>query len=405
MQQNTNSNSLAQFEKHICGIMIVSLFFGERLQFLGVPIYGYLMMAFILVRLWRNHFKIIMNGFHSILNSNGFAWFWLFVATIMLPFSMRAAGTRPYTYALITCLTISIVYLSIDNDEDAEFLMKYAMVGVFATILVTLFELQTGNHLYQFNDYYTRIGRNSAFGFQVNPNDHATVLVTCVFIIIFFLKRHKILSSVLIALIVLLTMRVRARLAIYTLIAIGIEALILLAVSRIAGKRKGASKFLNVFVFIFLGLVVGLSFSVDSFLQLFSSSQDYLIDYNRFILIRRALSTISPLTLLFGRGSGVTMILLGNLNIHSVLVEILCDNGILVLAWLLFFVFRLFFSYTDDIERGKKIIFPCFATAFLLLCFESSSMLRIHPIWMVFAVMWRLYLITLYDKKESADIL
>ena len=407
MEERTRGMSMQLLEKHLCGIMVIFLFFGERLQFLGIPYYAYAMIAYAVARLRSNHFKINVHGFGklSFANSGSFAVFWLVVATIMLPFSMRIAGTRPYTYALITCLTILIITLSIENDDDLYLIMKYAMIGVLITLIVTGYEIYTGNHLYRFDEYYTRLGRNSAFGFQVNPNDHATVLVTCVFIVIFFIRKHKVISTALIAMTVALTMRTGARLAVYTLFVIGIEVLVLALVSRLSARRAGVSKFINVFIFVFLGIALLMSFSVDRFLQMFSSSQEYLIDYNRFILMGRAFGTISPLSFLLGNGSGVTMVRIGNVNIHSVLVEILCDNGILVLVWLMYLVGRLFFSYTDDISKGKRILFPCFATAFVLLCFESSSMMRIHPIWMMLAVMLKVYLLEINRSAtdESVD--
>lgn len=392
MEGKIKGTSLSVLSKHLCGIMVTLLFFGERLQFLGIPFYAYAMIAFAIVRLWDNHFIIRRNCLRkfSFSNISSFGLFWILVASVMLPFSVRTAGTRPYVYAVITGLSIIIITSSISGLEDIELLMKYAMIGVITTILVTGFELYTGRHLYQFNEYYTRLGRNSAFGFQVNPNDHATVLVSCVFIVLFFIKKHKIISTTLIVLLVGATLRVGARLAIYTLLVIGVEALILVLITRLSGKRSGVTKFLNVFIFVFLGVTFILSFSVEGFLGIVSSSQNYLMDFNRIILMRRALGTISPLSLLLGHGSGVTMITLGNASIHSVLVEILCDNGVIVVLWLLYFVIKMFFSYTNDIPRVFRIYLPCFATAFVFLCFESSSMLRIHPVWMLLAVMWKL---------------
>ena len=400
MEGKNKGTTLSVLSKHLCGIMVTLLFFGERLQFLGIPFYAYAMIAFTLVRLWDNHFVIRRNGLRkfSFSNLSSFGLFWILVASVMLPYSVRTAGTRPYVYALITGLSIIIIVSTIRDLKDIELLMKYAMLGVIATIIVTGFELYTGSHLYQFNEYYSRLGRNSAFGFQVNPNDHATVLVVCVFVVLFFIKEHKIISTVLIALLVGATLRVGARLAVYTLLVIGIEALILALITRLSGKHSGATKFLNIFVFIFLGLAFILFFSVEGFLGVISSSQDYLMDFNRFVLMRRALGTISPLSLILGHGSGVTMVMLGNVSIHSVLVEILCDNGIIVALWLLYFVVRMFFSYTDDIPKVFKILLPCFATAFVFLCFESSSMLRIHPVWMLLAVMWKMYLLS-FDRS------
>lgn len=376
------------------------MFFGERLQFLGIPFYAYAMIAFSLEWLWYNHFIIRRGGLRkfSFSNLSSFGLFWILVASVMLPFSVRTAETRPYIYALITGLSIIIIVSTIRDLKDIELLMKYAMVGVAATLLVTGFELYTGRHLFQFNEYYTRLGRNSAFGFQVNPNDHATVLVACVFVVLFFIKEHKIIATVFIALLVGAALRVGARLAVYTLLVIGIEAVILALITRLSRKHSAATKILNIFIFIFLGLAFILSFSVEGLLGIISSSQDYLMDFNRFVLMRRALETITPLSLLLGHGSGVTMIMLGNLSIHSVLVEILCDNGVIVVLWLLFFVIKLFFSYTDDIPRRFKILLPCFATAFVFLCFESSSMLRIHPVWMLLAVMWKMYLLS-FDRN------
>ena len=404
MEKARKGKSLSDIQTHLCGIMVTSLFFGERLQFLGVPLYGLLIIAYMLVRLWGNHFKIQYHGIKnfSFTRAETFAIFWILVASIMLPLSARTAGTKPYTYALITGLSIAIVSLAIKDRADLEIVMKYAMVGVFITLAATSYELITGNHLYTFTEYYTRLGRNSAFAFQVNPNDNATVLVACVFIVIFFLRKHKILSSILIAWIVAATLRTGARLAVYTLFILGVEVVLLLVLSKLSGRHSSVTKFANVFLFVFVAVALSLSFSIERFLQLFSSSRDYVIDYNRFVLMRRALGTITPLSFLLGNGSGVTMLKIGYENIHSVLVEILCDNGILVVVWLLYFVIRLFFSYTDNIPMGSKVVLPCFATAFVLMCFESSSMLRIHPVWVLLAIMWRLYQIN--SIENGADL-
>ena len=397
-------SQIRRLESHICGIMIVCSFFGEHFKVFGISIYCFPLIICILLLLADNHFRIPLPKGNRFTRIESFSFLLILFATITLPFSLNRVGYLPYTKILVNALMMIVVASNITDLESFDLVMKYFLVGILITATASGYEIITGHHFYAktlINDRLYRMGRGSAFGFQINVNDNSSLISLCVFIPILLLRRKsmflKLVTIGMIALLGGLAVTIDARLPLLALAIVAVEAVALLLVSR---YTKGvAHKFIVGLIMVVALVLFFASFSAAGFLSIISSSQTYQYDYARLMFIQSAFKTITPISFIFGNGSGVTLNMI-NYSIHSVLIELLCDYGIIVTISFMYFMIRLQFAFADKISHFSSIYFPCFATAFLMISFCSSSMLRIYPVWLLLVIVWKKYV---FDLDEDVD--
>lgn len=396
-------SQIGVLESHVCGLMIVFTFFCEHFKFFGMPLYIYPLILCLFLLLVNNHFKIRKPKGIQFSRIETFSTILIVLATITLPFSVRTVGTQPYIKTVVTALIMLVVAKNIYDEESFELVLKYVLIGIIITAAASGYELITGHHFFAkvlTNDRLYRMGRDNSFGFQVNVNDNASLMALSVFISTFLLraKRKRVLSIALIVILLGITATIDARLPLLALFAVAIEMVVLIVISRL---KKGAMPKIVVGTIVFVTCIIFFSiYSVSGILSLLSNNQSYQYDAARLSFMSSAVKTISPISFLFGRGCGVTQELIGGYSIHSVLIELLCDNGILAAACFMYLIIRLQFSFADRISSFRSILFPCFATAFFLISFCSSSMLRIRSIWVYLVVVWQYYMLGLFETEE-----
>lgn len=383
-------------ESHICGLMVVSTFFGEHFKFLGVPIYCYPLVLCILLMLVNNNFKIHKTKGLNFSRVETFPSLLIIFSTITLPFSIGIVGTQPYFKSVVTALIMLVVAKNIYDEESFERILKYALIGIIITAVACGYELLTGHHFFAkvlTNEMLYRMGKNNSFGFQINVNDNASLVALSIFIAVLCLRNKGIIKRVLIAILVfilfLIITAINSRLVLLASIVAGIEAVVLLLIAR---YTKGTiPKFVVGLLFALLSILYFSSFTITGFLNTVSSSAYYNQDRARVFFMLWSLKTISPISLLFGNGCGVTQQLIGGYSIHAVIVEFLCDNGIIVVLCFMNLIIKMLLSFADNIKLRIGVLLSCFATAFIFISFCSSSMLRIRAIWVYFVVFWKLY--------------
>ena len=383
-------------ESHMCGLMVVCTFFGEHFKFIGVPIYCYPLFLCILMMLVNNNFKLKKVRRINFSRVETFPFLLIIFSTITLPFSIRIVGTQPYFKTVVTALIMLVVAKNIYNEESFEQILEYALIGIIITAAACGYELLTGHHFYAkvlIDERLYRMGRNNSFGFQINVNDNASLIALSIFIAVLYLRNKGIIKKVLIAtlalILFLIMTAINSRLVLLAFMVVGIEAIVLLLISR---YTKGTvPKFVVSLLFALLCILYFSSFTITGFLNTFSSSAYYNQDLDRILFMQWSLKTISPISLLFGNGCGVTQQLIGGSSIHAVIVEFLCDNGIIVILCFMNLIIKMLLSFADNIKLRIGVLLSCFATAFIFISFCSSSMLRIRSIWVYFVVFWKLY--------------
>ena len=397
-------SQIRRLESHICGVMIVCSFFGEHFKVLGISIYCFPLIIYILLLLVNNHYRIPLPKGFVFSRIETFSLLLILFSTITLPFSISRVGSLSYIKILVNALMMLVVANTIRDLESFDLVIKYFLVGIFITAIASGYEIITGHHFYAktlIDDRLYRMGRGSAFGFQINVNDNSSLISLCVFVPILVLRRKSVLLKLItigmIAALVVLVVTINARLPVLALAIVAVEAIALLLVSR---YTKGVvHKFIVGFIILFALVLFFASFSTTNFLGIISNSQTYQYDYARLMFIQSAFKSITPISFIFGNGSGVTLNMI-NYSIHSVLIELLCDYGIIVAISFMFLIIRLQFAFADKIAHFSSIYFPCFATAFFMISFCSSSMLRIYPVWLLLVIVWKKYL---FDLEEGID--
>ena len=389
-------SQIGTLESHICGFMIVSTFFGEHFKLLGLPIYCYLLILCAFLLLADNHYKIRKPRIIQFSRVETFSSLLILFSIVMLPFSLGIAGSQPFFKTVVTALIMLVVAKNIYDNQSFEQVLKYVLIGIIITIAVCGYELITGRHFFAkvlTDERLFRMGRDNSFGFQINVNDNASLVALSIFPVLLLFQHKKFITrlfsvGLLIALLAI-AISIDARLPLYALIIVAIEALTLFFIFRHA--KGTVPKFVVGFVFLIACIIFFASFSASGFLGLISNSQSYLNDYTRLLYMQWSLKSITPFSILFGHGCGVTQSLIGGSSIHAVIVELLCDNGIFVAICLLLIILKLQLAFADKVGRFDGVFFSCFATAFFMISFCSSSMLRVRAVWVFLVLIYKLY--------------
>lgn len=399
MKKEESKRILNNISSHICGLFIVSLYFGEQIKILNIPLYCYFLVLTIFLLLKKESFIIRLKKI-NISDLSHFSIFLILCATVVIPIVYGRVGTQPYFYCVVSSLIIFVISNYSKDDNSIELLANYAFVGLILTCVISTYELITHTHFIKLNEYYARMGIGNAFGFQVNINDNASLIAICLFSVYFVYRKKKILSIIIAIWSLCLIQIIDSRLVLLSIICTLMTAIVVIVFGKILSYYKQMT---NLLFFLGVGVIVLLFisfFSVDSFIYYISDSSNYKNDFARVDFMESAIKSIIGPQFLFGNGAGVTVEKIGY-SIHSLLVELLCDYGIFVFVWFMYFLIKLILSFSEKISVSSKSFITSFTVAFILISFCSSSMLRIRPIWMMFSLVWNYYRITLIG--EAGD--
>jgi hypothetical protein len=326
------------------------------------------------------------------------------MAVILLPFSFDKVDFTVFLTCCLTAIVMYVVNANCKTAEDVKFLLSFVLIGHLIVCAATQYELVTGNHfIVIINDYYDKMGQGNAFGFQGNINDNATVLITGMFSSLYFLKRKPILAGAIVLWTVYLIYCIGSRLSIITLLCIAIIAVGVILLGKAAERGNKATRLILYLMALMAVAVAALTIDTSSFLNAVSNSENYFADANRILFMREALKKTVGYSFFLGNGAGVTQHLIGGFSIHCVLIEIMCDYGIVTLIPLLILISKLLTSFVAQISTKRKIFITGFAATFTIMSFCSSSMLHILEPWIIMAIVWRFYLISCKEASAEAE--
>lgn len=399
----TKRTWIESFNRYICGVAVVLSFFGSQLALFGLPLYLYFLAINLILLFINCGMKIVIP---TKLTSNKemqvFVVVTFLMATILLPISIPKATTQPYVNCCLTLLLLWTVYANGKTVEDVEFILKFVFIGLLIVCGVTQYELITGNHFVEIiSEYYERMGKDNAFGFQGNINDNATVLVTCLFSALYFLKKQPILMGGVIAWTVYLVYCIGSRMAIIAVLSIVIVAVVVVLLGKVAEYNGSVTKVILYLLILLAAVLLILTIDSSKFLNMISNAQDIDSDATRVRILNDATKTTLKNSFFLGNGSGMTQYLI-RASVHSALIEVLCDYGIFAVIPLVVLLAKLLTSFVYRIAIGKKIYITGFAVVFVLMSFCSSSMLRIQEAWIVLALVLRYYHLECVKKDTSA---
>ena len=90
---------------------------------------------------------------------------------------------------------------------------------------------------------------------------------------------------------------------------------------------------------------------------------------------------------LIGNGPGATLEIMGY-SPHCSVFELLSDYGIVVFASLLALLMPFFSAFAKKGSLMNRALLTAFPVFFLMVSFTSSSMLRIHCVWVILAILF-----------------
>lgn len=383
----------SKLQIYSCGILIITTFLGEQIKLFSIPLYCYFIITTAILLVIKQGSKVRIKRKICLQCLSNYSFFWIIVASILLIFSIKVVGIQPYLNCIITALIIIVIDKVAVDTKSTEILFKFALFGLIFTCFVCTLELLTGVHYIYTDEYYFRLGLNNTFGFQVNINDNASLLVICLFVPLCFIqKNEKRLSFVLLNFIVIvwslcLILRIGSRAAIMAVIVGILVAIFAIGLSFLSRRTQKAGLSFVLGACIVVVIIFFLFNDTESLMLIISNPLAFASDMARLSFLRDALGNTDVIGFLIGNGAGITQNSIGN-SIHSVFVEVLCDYGVFVFAWLCFFVASLFFSITTKLKLIDKMYFSSFSICFIIVGFCVSSMLRIRTIWAIFTLVY-----------------
>ena len=283
---------------------------------------------------------------------------------------------------LIDALIIYTIY-TYDKDGFDQSVFIGLLCGLTLNIVIGIMEIHiNGFHVVQnFTEYYTRIFRNKAVGFQVNANDYCAMMVSYIIGLLYLRRKTNIQNRFLNLIIfgsigfsVYIIIMDSSRAAIISLVII--TAYIL--VYKIFGKEKW--RMISIFLIIIGALVLCFANGIES---RFSALMDVNSDALRLKIYADTWTFIKS-NYFLGVGAGNTTRLLG-VSPHNLLFEIISDYGILVAVPVLFTILKLINYQSDKDEGDGYYLIALFGICFLLAGFSVSSLMRNRICWVLFA--------------------
>ncbi len=361
-------------------LLLILLSTAERIQFVGIPVYSLLFIPFI--------YRGIVS---SLRNNNGHLYCDRFEATILLWVAIGLVVSlihgvggdyRSIQGLLIDALIIYTIY-TYDKDNFDQSVLIGLLCGLFLNIAIGIMEIHiNGFHVVtNFNEYYTRIFRNKAVGFQVNANDYCAMMVSYI-IGLLYLRRKIIIHNRFFNFIIFGSIGFSVYIIIMDFSRAAIISLFIMIayilVYKIFGKEKW--RIFSIFLLIIGALALYFTNGIES---RFSALMDANSDAMRLKTYADTWTFIKNHYFL-GVGAGNTTRLLG-VSPHNLLFEILSDYGILAAVPVLFIILKLInYQYDKDDGNGYYLI-ALFGICFLLAGFSVSSLMRNRICWVLFA--------------------
>ena len=279
---------------------------------------------------------------------------------------------------LINALIIFCIYTYNKEYFEYNFLIGI-MCGLILNLVIGVMEIHiNGFHVVSnFTEYYLRLFRNKAVGFQVNGNDYCAMLIAYIIGVLYIQEKLKIQKRIVKLLIyaslgvsVYVIIRNFSRAAIVCLFIIGAYLLIY----KMFGKHRWQ------LILIFLLIVGSIALYATGGLETrFSAFMDVNSDTIRLQIYSNTWEFIKDHYFL-GVGAGNTTRLMGA-SPHNLILELLSDYGIFVTILITGNILRLL-SYRAEKDTGNGYhLIMLFGICFLLSGFSVSSLFRNRICW------------------------
>lgn len=297
----------------------------------------------------------------------------------------------------INILLISFVYIYTDNKKDLSKYIISFILGIFMTIVISIYEYKTGNHIISAN--YFSIYSTSSWEYQVlslaptgflyNPNNIGTLMILGLGFGLYFIKNNKgwLLFAVWSALCVYVSFATGSRGAI-------ILIFISIIISVLLGVKGALRKNFLLFFLLILGSFLFVKFNGFIFEQLdrsglLTSKNDFSSD-SRWQLIRLAMKACVE-TIFLGTGpmtAEAVLIKYFNLSmasVHNFWIELLLTGGIGIFICFVAFYFRCIkvqwkLRFNDTANSPILVALIMFAAA----VFIPPTVVSLNFVWLIF---------------------
>ncbi len=291
-------------------------------------------------------------------------------------------------------LIIILIVLTATEKKTILYYCKAVVIGHSLSILASVYELQTGNHLVKLSEEYIRIYGTNIFGFQVNINDNVTALLMGMFALLILMaenKRYKLWKCISLVITIYLILRIGSRSGYMSLVVCGFMIIYLNLIYKFIHNNK-IKMFLNFAFISFILLTLIATFydnTLISVLENVFGGKDYYSDLQRLTIIKDTFK-FGYKRLFLGLGPGVSTLMLG-INPHFLFLEILVDYGFIILILFLRVLFEILNIKFFSINKFTKSIIVSFIIGFITISIASSSIIRIRVVWIMLATIYSLY--------------
>lgn len=382
--------------KNVINITFLAIIFmctGEVIKISFIPVYGYILALAIgvyMILLFDNRLskKIKINKLLV-----------LSITWIIYGFILMLLADIHYTYKFYISiasdlLIIILIVLTATEKKTILYYCKAVVIGHLLSILASIYELQTGNHLVKLSEEYIRIYGTNIFGFQVNINDNVTALLMGMFALLILIaenKRYILWKCIALLITIYLILKIGSRSGYMSLVVCGTVIIYLNLIYKFIHNNK-TKMFLNfVFIsFMLLGLI-GIFYdnTLLSVLENVFGGNDYYSDLQRLTIIKDTFQ-LGYKRLFLGLGPGVSTLMVG-INPHLLFLEILVDYGFIILILFLKVLFEILKINFFSINKFTKSIIVSFIIGFIAISIASSSIIRIRIAWIMLAIIYSLY--------------
>lgn len=361
-------------------ILLTLLSTAERIQVAGIPVYAILFIPFLyrgfVYSIRNNRGKLLCDRFELTI------LIWVLSGIVLSIIFGTGGDYRGLESLIINALIIFCIYTYSKDNFDLNFLIG-VMCGLILNLVIGVMEIHIdGFHVVSnFTDYYIRLFRNKAVGFQVNANDYCAMLIVYTVGLLYLMDKLKIQSKLAKMLIYVLLIA-SVYVAIRDFSRAAIICLIIIAAYLIVYKIFGKHRWQMVSVFL---LIIGLFalYLTNGIETRFAAFVDVNSDTIRLKTYADTWEFIKSHYFL-GVGAGNTTRLMG-VSPHNLIFELLSDYGI-ISAGLLSISFLRLLSYRTDKDDGNGYyLIMLFGICFLLSGFSVSSLLRNRMCWVFFA--------------------
>lgn len=368
-----------------CVLMFVYMFLcclNQYVKVMGIPLFICILLLYSCVKICSDSF-LIRNSIGAIWKP--FSWHFLFFVVwiaigIIFAFIVNnEAGWRNILYIVINIIGYYSVFSDCYYFENIrKWCIKGLGAGIWANIIVALWELKSGKHIMTLSEDYIRRFASRPLGFYVNTNDLAIVLIFMLTAFaVGYIYNTKSLSRTIVFAIISIT---GCGIIVSTGSVISIAAimcLVLFSVLYYQFRNKNKAGYLIIVMGIFFIFMV-LAIDGESIISMFAS-----IDESAFLgrqEIWKITWDLFQSTMFLGIGPGQNTVV-GYGSVHNLALEILSEYGCII--GLLFI--SLFVSLIKGIMKLKKSfvnsVVVSFGFLFIPLSICSSSMTKLFPIW------------------------